>query len=859
MVWICLRRREARSSGSICGPAWRRSSRGAGPRSCCNEVMPLLGLSSLYTGLGLFAESSEILDRAEREAAAGGDDDLPALVKVSRGRHEFMAADYGRAVSLYQEVRAEVLRVERPAWLKIPLYEGLGDVDSALGRHREAMADFREERRMQEGNHYVAAAIDHFIAAEAQALARDGQMPQEEADALLHQALDEEVRYGVRLWLAGGELHTRLLLAQRLGPSDEGVRQVELALAGARQDQDLGLISDSLRLLASFEVAQGKPGRAQALYGEALSVARRGMQRQRAGYALLGRAQLAWTAGENAAAIADAKAGLDELDLVRAQQPDAIVRARTASAFAAAYSAAAAGVLEAREPDAATIDVALSFIERLRSRSLLEQLSAARPAGPVTGVERELREKRAAALGRLAALQQQLLLPSPDAAGRAPLMSQLLAVEGQEEAARDGLARLSPHAGPPPTPPTLAELQAALGEDEALLVFQLLPREALDPALAGRGSSWVLVIARGVVRAIRLREVDQLSSQIDLWSELIARRDGSEQPGAARLYQQLIASALSTLPPGTRNLIVVPDGPLAKLPFDALRTAEGAAALAERYVFSLAPSAALWLRWRRATPDAPSEPVLALADPAPSRAPSAQRGGAWLSGAQLGALPFARREGEAVLRALGGGTLLLGADASERALKTVDLRRFGVLHLAAHALVDEEKPERSAVVLAPGAPEEDGLLQAREIAALELGGRTVVLASCSSSRGARLGGEGVMSLARAFFEAGAETVIGSLWPLRDDDTEALMGAFYPRLAEGRSVGEAMSLARRDQIAAGKPAAAWAGLVVLGDGALKPVRPLPRRNRAGLFLSTLVALLMVAAAVAVRRRRSRPAF
>lgn len=278
--------------------------------------------------------------------------------------------------------------------------------------------------------------------------------------------------------------------------------------------------------------------------------------------------------------------------------------------------------------------------------------------------------------------------------------------------------------------------------------------------------------------------------------------------------------------------------------------------MAEQYVVSLAPSAALWLRWRRATPGFPAVPVLVLADPTPAQASSAQRGGAWLSGAQFGALPFARREGEAVLRALGRGTLLLGADASERALKTVDLRRYAVLHLAAHAIVDEEKPERSAVVLAPGAPDEDGLLQAREIAALELDGRAVVLAACSSSIGVSLGGEGVMSLARAFFEAGARSVIGGLWSVRDDDTEALMGTFYARLAEGRSVGDAMSLARRDQIAAGKPAAAWASLVVLGDGAFKPVQPLPWRNRAWPILLAIAALVVPAAAGPLRHRSKR---
>jgi hypothetical protein len=98
----------------------------------------------------------------------------------------------------------------------------------------------------------------------------------------------------------------------------------------------------------------------------------------------------------------------------------------------------------------------------------------------------------------------------------------------------------------------------------------------------------------------------------------------------------------------------------------------------------------------------------------------------------------------------------------------------------------------------------------------------VVLSSCRSASGAVLRGEGVMGIARSFFPAGAHTVVASLWPLRDDDGAALFDRFYVHLGRGRSVAEALRAAQLDRRAAGAPAYAWAGLLVLGDGGLVPL-------------------------------------
>jgi len=228
----------------------------------------------------------------------------------------------------------------------------------------------------------------------------------------------------------------------------------------------------------------------------------------------------------------------------------------------------------------------------------------------------------------------------------------------------------------------------------------------------------------------------------------------------------------------------------------------------------------------------------------------------WLAGLALGPLRYSRDEGRAIVAELGRGTrLLVGGEASERALKSTDLRAYGVLHLAAHAVVDDEHPERSAVVLAPGAADEDGLLQTRDVLGLDLRGRAVVLAACETAAGPEVQGEGMLSLARAFLQAGAHAVIGSRWPLSDQDALALMPELYRGLGDGLPIAQAMAQARRKAIRTGAPAAAWAGLEVVGEGGLAPIRHPTASRRGALIVALAVFAAVLSGVWAVARFRA----
>ncbi|HZW89025.1 MAG TPA: CHAT domain-containing protein, partial [Myxococcaceae bacterium] len=398
-------------------------------------------------------------------------------------------------------------------------------------------------------------------------------------------------------------------------------------------------------------------------------------------------------------------------------------------------------------------------------------------------------------------------------------------------------------------PPTLGQVQGRLAPREALLSFQIWRPEPMMDAPYREGSSWVTVVTRSRVEGFPVPNADVLEPQIRAWNGLLERRDGSDRAAGAWLHRELLAAALAVLPKDIDRLVIVPDGPLHRLPFDALSGGPGKPYVAERFAVSVAPSASLWVRLRASPPFAPGK-LLVLADPS---AGSTSQALLRDSTGVFGTLVHARREAEVALSAFPSGSeLRTGAPASERFLKSAALDGVSLLHLATHAVVDEREPERAAVVLAPGSDAEDGRLEPQEIGRLPLGGRTVVLAGCETSAGPVYRGEGVMSLARAFFGAGASAVVGTLDRARDDEAGMFFSSMYRALARGVSLGEAVTAAKREGIRLGAPPAAWADVVLLGDAEVRP----RERETPGLIPLAITAVVLGLVGIGVERRRRR---
>jgi tetratricopeptide (TPR) repeat protein len=210
----------------------------------------------------------------------------------------------------------------------------------------------------------------------------------------------------------------------------------------------------------------------------------------------------------------------------------------------------------------------------------------------------------------------------------------------------------------------------------------------------------------------------------------------------------------------------------------------------------------------------------------------ATRGAAFLP------LPGSRREVQDVAGLFDRSTVLLGSDASERALQTLrdrgDLGTFAVIHLATHGEMDDLSPMNSRLLLSQdrmGSPTDastgdglafDGSLSAIEVMSTwKLNAELVTLSACRSGLGRQGGGEGYLGFSQALFLSGAKSVVLSLWDVDDAATATLMRRFYQNLlgrrpdlddplpkaealAEAKQWLRSLSLADVDRLGAGPP-------------------------------------------------------
>ncbi len=837
------------------------------------EVLAAINLRNVLVTQGRTEEAREWTQRIGEVARASGNAELNARALIVEANERFdVEHDVGGSFRLLKRAEAFAFP-DGSAGLKKQCLTSLATVSTRLGRLDEAVEFYHRLAELARSMRERPEEARVRFALATLALQRNERQPEpggrERILALAREALTAAEQAGSKTL----EAMSLRLVADMLGDSPEEQREAEqhlrrcLVLADelAMPERRIACLWTRAERLSSVS-----PAAADQDADAALRLAFEHGNPHTLALALRVRATVALLTQPLPEALRHAERALDGAEALREMQRNASSQAEVFASWTSDYHRLAGWTLEAggatgRPPQVApreALERAFRVSERLRARSLLDALVASWALSDAFD-EPGRRAARAQVQRKLAAVQRRLLEPGLATGPRDAALRELQELERSEEelrpAPRHGAVGFA----------SLGDVEYGLAPDEALLAF--LVGDDKDFYGNPAGGAWLLAVTREGTRVHRIPERARLTPAVALFAGLIERRDGSEAGAAAALHAQLLAPALAGLPPGVRRLLLVPDGPLHDLPFAALRERADGPPLVARYELALVPSASLWRYWRAQPPLAPGGEALVLADPdrgggtRVARATASERSGVFEEAAQLGALPEARWEGHAVEQALQETKvtprLLVGAAASERALKSANLATVRVLHVAAHAVVDAEAPERSALVLAPGAEEEDGILQPREIAELHLAGALVVLSSCRSASGAVLPGEGVLSLARAFFEAGSRAVVASLWPLRDDEAAELVARFYRHLARGLSTSAALRAAQLEAINDGQPTSAWAGLVVLGDASLVAVEPREPEDARAMSLVMAgagAAVLCLLTTVLVWRRRRRPA-
>jgi len=468
----------------------------------------------------------------------------------------------------------------------------------------------------------------------------------------------------------------------------------------------------------------------------------------------------------------------------------------------------------------------LAAIERARSRTLLDVMASGRRVDRWLTEPQRSQERALTAAVRSAASELDVS-ESRSSTNRervAVLEAKLARARLERDAFTTALYASTP------------DLQIARGDTAPVTAADLAslvgPTTAVMSLVLDNTSAWIYLISRSAAGVAVTAHQSSMpaASLVSLANEFatqVAARDLGFAVNARRLYDALfIDTKIEPMLKGKSRLIIVPDGPLWRVPFQALRTPRDTYLIEERAV-SYAPSmsalAALERRQQSRTRQQPF--LLALGDPAIRvGGDAAERRGR----APQGRLPQAAREVRAIGQVYGESRshVLVGERASESALRA-HLGKASVLHIATHGVVDDLSPLYSHLLLSPrpgAANDDDGRLEAWELMNHALEADLVVLSACETARGPVGDGEGVIGMSWSLFAAGASTAVVSQWEVDSASTTALMIAFHERLLiqtrNGRgdaTVAEALRVAaaRLMRDPAYRHPFYWAGFVVIG--------------------------------------------
>jgi CHAT domain-containing protein len=311
---------------------------------------------------------------------------------------------------------------------------------------------------------------------------------------------------------------------------------------------------------------------------------------------------------------------------------------------------------------------------------------------------------------------------------------------------------------------------------QVVLSFWLAPRR-----------SFVWVIKPDGIRMKELPGEGQIADLIRIYRHAIEDelRDPVEErmPQGERLSEMLLGPIRENLA-GAKRVVVVPDGPLHALNLETLPAAGGGHYWIENVELSMAPSLSVL---------ADSQQKI-RSDENRSR-PSLLVIGAPDSTDQYSELPGARTEIESIGRRFANHEQLIrtGHEATPRAFLDSMPERFSMIHFAAHAETNAQRPLESAVILSGSGG--NYKLYARDIAGLRLSASLVTISACRSAGARTYGGEGLVGFAWAFLHAGAHAVVAGLWDVGDQTSSALMDKLYEGVSSGMSPSAALKRAK----------------------------------------------------------------
>jgi CHAT domain-containing protein len=594
-------------------------------------------------------------------------------------------------------------------------------------------------------------------------------------------------------------------IEQRAGNLTEALAMARKALAFLGPEQHVNRVA-ALRAMASILVSQKREEEADQVIGQAIAEARKAAYGN-LGFPLAEGAEISLRRSETDDAFARASEALqialalkdDSLSFganttlgavfIRRGQPekarqalsDAIATSETLrSKFPGDLSNRASYFRDLTLPYERMIGLlagqgkaldALRWSERKRARALLDGLATASSAPAAS------QSQRAKALDdQLNQLLQDLV--ASDATHRAEAQARLASARTDYEEFR--ASRYLHHPELVPAFDTVqridADAERLVANGSAVVEYAVVEDRVLAFAIR-RGA------AGGVdVKMLRLGAgYASLSKLIEQFAAKVSLRDLEYRPLSRRLYDAVLAPVEGLIDP-MHTVCIIPDGALWRLPFGALLDKKGEF-FGAGHAFHLASSLAVLRNTksrRRTKPDSPS--LVAFGDPRVS-----------VRGSDFAPLPDADEEVHAIARLYRSSHVFTGSAAS-RDTALAEIRHAKVIHFATHAIVDDQHPMYSGLLLA-GPDGQARILDGRDIGEMRIDAGIAVLSACDTGRGKISDGEGLIGLSWAFGMAGCPSTVVSQWKAASKPASEMMIEFHRRLLAGEAAPEALRGAR----------------------------------------------------------------
>ena len=373
-----------------------------------------------------------------------------------------------------------------------------------------------------------------------------------------------------------------------------------------------------------------------------------------------------------------------------------------------------------------------------------------------------------------------------------------------------------------PAPPSPQAIQAQLQSDQALIAYFLGDRQLYIFHFQKDKLSWtrqalntdlnaLISQFRQTIYGFYLENSDYANSQL---YQTYAQAYNEQ----AQAFYQLLFQPLGPLPP---RLILIPDGPLGHLPFEALIRSSNPKPsqfkdydyLLKHHAFSYLYAAALLTQ----TPKSKSAPqsYLGFAPSFGTEAAAEIRGRRF----SLSPLQFNTLEVEQAHKRF-GGQALFGPQATQTAFKEL-APNYQILHLATHGMANDQDPDFALIAFTEtNSNQEQHFLYVRDLYEMQLQADLVLLSACETALGPIERGEGVLSLARAFTIAGAQSVFTTLWSVNDQAAAQIVSLFYENLQKGLPKDLALQQAKLTFIQKSDDRAAnpffWSPFILVGQ-------------------------------------------